>query len=224
MRPCPRSGRPDRLALVRRTRVLLGLAGAGLVGGCYLGCVRPWQQNWGARPGEIEAALPGDAIVTRPWMCATRAVTIETAPEAVWPWLVQMGGYTRAGWYSRDWIDNGGRPSADRLRPELQGLRAGDVMATAADGSGFTVEAIDAPRSLVLAIREPAITISSVYVLGPAGASRTRLVNRVRLRPHRGLVAFLLWLGMDTGELYMARPMLLGIKRRAEGRALAVAG
>jgi hypothetical protein len=38
---------------------------------------------------------------------------------------VQLG-YGRAGWYSYDWIDNDGRPNADRIVPELQDLRAGD--------------------------------------------------------------------------------------------------
>jgi proline iminopeptidase len=47
------------------------------------------------------------------------AVTIEAPPEQVWPWLAQMG-YDRAGWYSWDRLDNGGRPSADRIHPEWQ--------------------------------------------------------------------------------------------------------
>lgn len=196
--------------------VLLALGGSAMAACCYSKYVRPWQQNWGARPGEIEAQLPGDDLVVKPWMRATRAISIEAPPEAIWPWLVQMGGYTRGGWYSRDWIDNGGRPSAERIIPELQSLQLGDVMATSADDRGFTVVAIDPPRTLVLAIREPQITISSVYALISEGSSTTRLINRVCLRPHRSVAAFLLWLGMDTGELYMTRPMLLGIKRRAE--------
>ena len=52
---------------------------------------------------------------------------IAAPPERVWPWRVQMGA-GRAGWYSYDRIDNGGRPSADRIVPELQRLAVGDVM------------------------------------------------------------------------------------------------
>ncbi|HEY6689139.1 MAG TPA: hypothetical protein VI094_23345 [Propionibacteriaceae bacterium] len=52
------------------------------------------------------------------------AVTIEAPPERVWPWLVQMG-YDRAGWYSWDRLDNGGRPSVDRIYPEWQEVKLG---------------------------------------------------------------------------------------------------
>ena len=45
----------------------------------------------------------------------THAITIDAPPEAVWPWLVQLGS-GRAGWYAYDHIDNGGRPSATGRR------------------------------------------------------------------------------------------------------------
>jgi len=114
---------------------------------------RRWQLRWGATEAEGGAALPGDDVVATPWFSATRGLTIGAPPERVWPWIVQMGGYTRAGWYSFDRFDNGGRPSARRIVPELQDLAVGDVMPTSADGSGFPVEAIDPGRRLVLAIR-----------------------------------------------------------------------
>ncbi len=34
----------------------------------------------------------------------TRAVTIAAPPEAVWPWLVQMG-QDRAGLYTHNWVE-----------------------------------------------------------------------------------------------------------------------
>src|SRR6266511_1264030 len=54
----------------------------------------------------------------------TRAIPVTARAEQVWPWLVQIG-YGRAGWYSYDWIDNDGRPSADRILPDFQYLRVG---------------------------------------------------------------------------------------------------
>jgi hypothetical protein len=57
--------------------------------------------------------MPGDTAVELPTYNATRAVSIEAAPEEIWPWIVQMG-VGRAGWYSYDWIDNLGRKSAGR--------------------------------------------------------------------------------------------------------------
>jgi len=54
-------------------------------------------------------------------------VTITARPEAIWPWLIQIG-VTRAGWYSYDRLDNLGRPSAERILPEFQYLAVGDVI------------------------------------------------------------------------------------------------
>ena len=36
-----------------------------------------------------------------------------------------MTGGGRAGWYSRDWLDNNGKPSADRIAPGWQSLDVG---------------------------------------------------------------------------------------------------
>lgn len=55
------------------------------------------------------------------------AVTIDAPPDRVWPWLVQLGG-DRAGWYSWDLLDNGGRPSARAVHPEWQDLKVGDYV------------------------------------------------------------------------------------------------
>src|SRR5690349_7395085 len=40
----------------------------------YLAAVRPWVLQWGARPGEVGAALPGDEIVPQPAWSSTRAI------------------------------------------------------------------------------------------------------------------------------------------------------
>lgn len=71
--------------------------------------------------------LPGDGLVAGPAVAATHAVTIRRSRHAVWPWLVQMGA-GRAGWYSYDFIDNGGHRSADRILPELQDIAVGSLL------------------------------------------------------------------------------------------------
>ena len=35
----------------------------------------------------------------------TRAITVDAPPEAIWPWLAQMGS-GRGGAYTYDWIEN----------------------------------------------------------------------------------------------------------------------
>lgn len=70
--------------------------------------------RWGAAAREASAAMPGDEVVARAQFIATRAITIDARPEDVWPWIMQLG-YGRGGFYTYDLIDNGGRPSADRI-------------------------------------------------------------------------------------------------------------
>ena len=135
-----------------RLRPILALVRIGaLVHLVYSWVVRPWHLEWGATLDEVRTSMPGDELVPHPTLCATRAMTIDAPPERVWPWLVQMGAYTRGGWYSYDWADNGGEPSADRIVPELQGLAVGDVMLTSRS-EGFVVREIDPGHALVLVI------------------------------------------------------------------------
>lgn len=80
-----------------------------------------------ATPEEARRTLPGDEVIPHPIMSQTHAITIDVPPDQVWPWLVQMG-CGRAGWYSYDLLDNGGRHSATTINPAWQHLAIGDVM------------------------------------------------------------------------------------------------
>jgi hypothetical protein len=80
------------------------------------------------------------------------ATTIDAPPARVWPWLVQLGG-DRAGWYSWDRLDNGGRPSADEIHPEWQNLAVGDSVRYWKGGhavDAWVVAALDPDRFLGL--------------------------------------------------------------------------
>jgi hypothetical protein len=115
-------------------KISVGLAVLGAVlFGVYLRFIRPWQLRWGATDEEVGRAMVGDDVVKSPTFNATRAVTIQARPEEIWPWLVQIG-VTRAGWYSYNWMDNLGRPSADRIVPELQHVAVGDLIPMSPDG------------------------------------------------------------------------------------------
>ena len=99
------------------TKISVGVAAlAAVTVGVYLRFIRPWQLRWGATDEEVACSLPGDDVVQHATFNATRGVTIQARPEEIWPWVVQMG-INRAGWYSYDWIDNLGRPSAQRIIP-----------------------------------------------------------------------------------------------------------
>jgi hypothetical protein len=104
-------------------------------------------RTWGIDPEEAAKVLPGDDLVPEAEAIDTRGIVIDAPPEAVWPWLVQMG-YGRAGWYSYDELDMN-HPSAERLVPELQHVKVGDVFPTH-PGGGFEVKVVKAGKALVL--------------------------------------------------------------------------
>lgn len=207
------------MASSRPVRDLLALGGIAL--GVYGLIVRPWHCRWGATGGEVSAAMPGDDLVDRPSIAATRAITIDAPPSAVWPWIVQMG-FGRAGWYSYDALDNQG-VHVRRIIPELQHLEVGDRMLTDATG-GFRVEAIDPERSLVLLIRPEDVgdgaRVSCTIQLVPYGSEMTRLVFRMRAR-FWGLRGTAFGIAFDFGDFVMMRRQMLGIRERAERAWLA---
>ena len=70
--------------------------------GALYPAARWWLLRWGAEASEIDAELPGDELIGNPTIVTTRAITFHASPEAIWPWLVQMG-QDRGGLYSYDW-------------------------------------------------------------------------------------------------------------------------
>jgi len=60
--------------------------------------------DWGATAEEAARSLPGDELLPDADLVATRAISIAAPPEAVWPWLVQIGT-RRAGAYSYELLD-----------------------------------------------------------------------------------------------------------------------
>ncbi len=87
-------------------RTLATSAGAAAVFGplTYLLFFRRWCLTWGARNDEVTAELPGDELLTDAGVVTTRAITVNAPPEAIRPWLAQMGS-GRGGAYTYDWIE-----------------------------------------------------------------------------------------------------------------------
>ena len=162
--------------------------------------------------------MPGDRNVTLPSYETTFGVTINTAPAAIWPWLMQMG-YRRGGLYSYDWLDRLfgylDAPSAERILPQWQQLAVGDEIPIGRAG-GFPVKAIEPFRSLVLAGQAQGVEWSWELALVPAGIWRTRLISRNRVRTPGDVRSRLTLHVIEPAAFVMTRKMLLGIKRRAE--------
>jgi len=174
---------------------------------------RSWHTGWGATVEERSAAMAGDELVFRPQFVATRAVTIDAPPEAVWQWIVQMG-YGRAGWYSYDLLDNHGRRSATRVERRWQDVRIGDpVPMSGGDDARTTFRVYVFAPYRVMVWAKPDSTWS--WRLRRTDTGGTRLVTRVRARYH-GADALLAAPLMEIGDFPMMRRCLLGIKARAE--------
>jgi hypothetical protein len=210
-------------ALVAAAEIVLGgvvgsLVAVGVVVAAvaiYLGLVRPWQVRWGATADEVARSMPGDGILGLGAPSTTRAITIGAPADRVWPWLAQLG-FGRAGWYSYDWLDNDGHPSATQIRPEWQHLRPGDQILMM-PGSGFDVVSVEDGHCFVASA--PDGTMSWCLAVEPLGRHSCRLISRWRVRWHI-TPASALWIALsDPGTFIMERKMLLGIRARAEQTA-----
>jgi hypothetical protein len=174
---------------------------------------------------ERTCTLPGDGLIPEPIASLTHAITIQRAPRDVWPWLVQMGAGSRAGWYSYDFIDNGRRPSADRIVPALQTIAAGELFpAVPGATDGFHVLAFETARHLVLGWRPApgaAPIMTWAFVLEGRTDATTRLIVRARGGREYPFYGLPPWLGkpfIRFGHFVMQRKQLLGIARRAESQ------
>jgi hypothetical protein len=173
-----------------------------------------------ATVGELDAALPGDDLLSAPTPrqprigTLTNAVTIERPPHEVWPWIAQMGAGSRGGWYSYDFLDNRHHRSANRIVPELQRLEIGMLFPALPNATdGFTVAAFEPDRYLILEVKDAVGTrlVTWTFVLEPIGDHSTRLI--VRARGSSGPVGRLI---IPIVHFIMQRKQLLGIAERAE--------
>jgi hypothetical protein len=174
-----------------------------------------------ANADEKSRPLPCDDLIPQPLKSLTHAISIRRPRRDVWPWLAQMGA-GRAGWYSYDFIDNGGQPSSERLLPQFLTVAPGDLFpAIPKETQGFLVLRCEPGRSLVLGwpLKEVTYMVTWAFFLDDMGENGTRLI--VRARGSAGYRAFgmPLWLTrllMPLGHFLMQRKQLLGIAQRAE--------
>jgi hypothetical protein len=204
---------------MKATHALALGAGATTIAGpvAYLLWFRHRCLTWGARDDEIAARLPGDELLPDAGLVTTRAITVNAPPEAIWPWLAQMGS-GRGGAYTYDWIENIlglNMHSAREILPEYQDIKVGDRLPLGTSGPVMRVEIVNPSRSF--AIRTEDLNWAWTFTLRPAGES-TRLISRNLIKTAAlgpgGRLFYLLF--MEPGSLIMERKMLLGIKDRAE--------
>lgn len=196
-------------------RIGLVVAAVVLSGIGFFALYRPWHLMWGSTQEEVARGMPGDEVVLAPTFSATRAVTVKGRPEAIWPWIVQIG-FGRAGWYSYDVLDNLGHHSAERIIPELQHIEVGDLIPVGpGENAGMRIKAFE-PNQWVL-WSEPNQVTTWVWSLEPTPSGHTRLITRIRSRSSWRHPTTAIWLLLvEVTDFPMMRKCLLGIKRRAE--------
>lgn len=179
---------------------------------------RQWHLRWGATPQEVAAPMQGDALFAQAQFRATRAISIDAPPEAVWPWLVQVG-CLRGGWYSNDLLDNLGYPSASVIVPEYQQLEVGQWVPMSptpqpTDRTALKVHSFEV-NTWMLWIKPDS---TWAWQLTRTEGDGSRLVTRIHAaydwkHPLSALLGVML---MEFGDFAMLRRMLRGIKSRAE--------
>jgi len=199
---------------------VIGAAVAGYVL-LYVSALRKPCLTWGASPDDVDRVMPGDELLPEPDLLATRAVSIDAPPSAIWPWLMQMGS-GRGGVYTYDWIENLfglHMHSADEILPQYQDRKVGDVEQLGSNGPRLRAEVLDAERAMVLRSEDG----NWVWAFGlyPSADGSTTLVSRNRISAAEGSLLTRVFnvLVMEPGSLVMERKMLLGIKQRAEALA-----
>jgi len=218
--------------------VLAGVGAGALAAASYAWVIRPWTLQWGATRDEVEMALPGDDLLQFPKLNATHAITIQARPADVWPWLAQLG-QGRGGFYSYDWIENMmglDIHNADRILPEFQDIKAGDIVPLAPSGFGLPVDFVRTEEALVLygdtrretgEIQIPMkpgdyLAATWGFHLFERVEGGTRLVERFRADWAPSVQNAIFYRALvEPGSFLMGRKMLLGIKARAERLALA---
>ncbi|WP_375485404.1 polyketide cyclase [uncultured Jatrophihabitans sp.] len=158
--------------------------------------------RWGVTEAEVARRFPCDDLVASPSLAVWRGVTVEAAPEQVWPWVRQI----RLAPYSYDWIDNLGRRSPRELR-ELPEPMAGEPFTASAGRPLGTVVSAAAPEHYTGRILGAVMS----YVLVPDAPGRTRLLLKVVMDGGRWFAPL-----VSVGDLVMARRQLLTLKRLAE--------
>jgi uncharacterized protein YndB with AHSA1/START domain len=182
----------------------------------------PWTRGWGTTAAEWQMALPGDRTPRTPQLEIMHAVTIAAPPEAVWPWLAQLG-QDRAGFYSYDWLERAfgaNVHNVSEIRPEWQTRAVGEHVYATEPGylggifgerPGWRIEMFEPNRVLVL-------QNWGAFVLVPQPDGGTRFLIRSTIS-HERIPAWAAALNFSLFELphfIMQRRMLLGIKQLAE--------
>jgi hypothetical protein len=205
-----------------RRRYVASAIAIGLAVAAYIRFARPRQLRWGATDQESGRSLLGDDLIDNPDLTATRAITVGTSAEQVWPWIAQLG-QGRGGFYSYDALENlvgCDIHSADQIVPEWQAITVGDQVKLHPE-VGLGVAMVEQGRALVLrggvpmGAAPPPYDFTWAFVVREQPDGTTRLLVRERYA-YIQQWAPLLVEPVAAVSFMMSQRMLRGIRVRAE--------
>jgi len=135
--------------------------------------------------------FPGDEVIPTARLVMDRELTLAGPPDAVWPWLEQLGK-GRAGWYlphAAERLLPRSRRAARTVQPHWLGLRPGDRIPDYGPGDPwFEVRQISRPEHLVLFSERsrlrggrPPLRLTWALLLSPIDGGRSHLHLRLRV-------------------------------------------
>lgn len=209
--------------------VLAALEGAALIAGNLVATpfIGRKRLRWGTVGTEPTDPLPGDELVPEPKWSYTLGVAVDASPEAVWPWIAQIG-QGRGGFYTYQTLENmvGCKiTNTTEVLPDCQHPAVGDSIYLHPETPPMRIEIADPPNALVL-FGSPAeiggedswgvSTWQFVVSPGPDGGSRFLTRGRYDYSPDwRSRLAFGRF-PIEVISFVMSRKMMLEIKRLAE--------
>jgi hypothetical protein len=205
-----------------RRRDVTSVIAIGAAAAAYIRLARPRQLRWGATDQESDGSLPGDDLIANPDLTATRAITVHTSADQVWPWIAQLG-QGRGGFYSYDVLENlvgCDIHSADQIVPQWQAITVGGQVKLHPE-VGLDVAVVELGRAPVvrggvpMGAAPPPYDFTWAFVLQEQPEGTTRLLVRERYA-YTQRWAPLLVEPVAVVAFVMSQRMLRGIKERAE--------
>jgi hypothetical protein len=209
--------------------VAAALEGAGLIAWNLVATpfVGKKRLRWGTHGAEATDPLPGDNLVPSPKWTYTLGVDIAASPEAIWPWIAQIG-QRRGGFYTYQTLENmvGCKiTNTTEILPEHQHPQVGDQIYLHPTAPPMRVEIVDPPHALVL-FGSPADIAAEKswgmstwqFAIQARSDGKSRLLTRGRSDYSPGWAARLAFgrFPIESITFVMSRKMMLEIKRLAE--------
>lgn len=183
--------------------------------------------RWGTIATETNDPLPGDELVPEPRWSYTLGIAIDALPEAVWPWIAQIG-QGRGGFYTYQTLENiaGCKIiNTTEILPDHQHPAVGEDIYLHPTAPPMRVEIVDPPNALVLFGSPADVGDEESWGLstwqfavnpGPDGGSRFLTRGRNDSTPDwKSRLAFGRF-PIEVISFVMSRKMMIEVKRLAE--------